>query len=499
MTQHRCDALTEDTYETVLIGDPPSRYRIMAGEEELKKELIKQFPDEEKAIKKYFRMVNKSVTSAKNAAILKALPRSLSRLLIWTGLHRLVTRGFSKMAQTSVQKALEEMTMNKDLQALLAYNYADYGTEPSRAPCFMQARLIAHYMNGAYYPRGGPSNIAKKVIQTITDNGGKVLVSAPVSRIVVDDDTGKATGVEMKDGHIIESNLVISDAGFMNTVTKLLPPGLIDVDFAADDSHTQLHPGTSGLNLFVGLKGDSESLNLPKSNVWIHSSNDLSATAKRMKGLTLDEALELDPKDIGLIFVGCPSTKDSSWATRHPDKSTLEIITLAPYGWFEKFESIFDKTTKSHGPEYESAKTRLAEKLWDRVVQVLDTSKLPKTLEAVDHYEVGSPLTFAHYYKSQRGAFYGLDIDLKRFEPRTFFLRLRPDVPEVPGLYLTGQDVMADGMIGAMMGGLLCAQKVLGVVNLGSLLRKANNRKEKSAENKHKQELSAEGVKVGIA
>jgi all-trans-retinol 13,14-reductase len=472
--------MTLDTYDTVIIGNPPSRYHIVAGEKELKKELIKQFPDEEEAIKKYYKMVKKTTARLKYAALLKSFPLPLSRVMLWTGLYRLMARGYTKTAKTSVQNVLEKLTANKDLQALLAYNFADYGTEPSKAPFFLQAMVAAHYMNGAYYPHGGPKIIPNKVIQTIVDKGGKVLVSATVDRILVDELTGKATGVQMKDGHIIESNVVVSDAGFMNTVTRLLPAGLINVDFAAEDSPDLLHPGTSGLYLFVGLNGNAESLNLPKSNIYIHSSNDLSATAERIKRLTLDEALELDPKDVGVIFVGCPSTKDSSWGARHPDKSTLEIITQAPYHWFEKFEQTFDKATKSHGPEYDYAKKRIAEKVWSRVVQALDSAKLPKTLDAVDHYEVGSPISFAHYYKSQRGALYGLDHDLKRFEPKTFFLRLRPDLPEVPGLYLTGQDIIADSMMGAMIGGLLCAQKVLGVRNPMSLLRNDVNNKEKT-------------------
>jgi all-trans-retinol 13,14-reductase len=338
--------------------------------------------------------------------------------------------------------------------------------------------VASHFMNGAYYPRGGPSDIPKKVIQTILDNEGKVLVSAPVAQILVDEHTGKAKGVQMKDGRVIESSIVVSDAGFINTITKLLPEGLVNIDFAAENSPNQLHPGSSGLTLFVGLKGNAEALNLPKSNIFIHSSNDLSGTAERIEKLSLEKAMDMDPKDFGVIFVGCPSTKDSNWSARHPDKSTLEIITQAPYHWFESFERTFDKTTKSHGPEYEYVKTRLAEKVWSRVVDVLDGAKLPKTLDAVDHYEVGSPLSYAHYYNAQRGALYGLDLDLKRFEPKTFLLRLRPEIPEVPGLYLTGQDIAVDGMIGAMFGGLLCAQKVLGLRKVISLLRKSRHKKE---------------------
>ncbi len=459
----------------MIIGNPPSTYQIVAGEENAKEQLIKQFPKEGRAINKYFKMVKKISTDFNNAFLLKALPLPLSRFLLWTGLYRLVARHFTRAAKTPVQNVLSKLTTNKDLQAVLANKYVDYGTEPSYAPFLIHTIMESHYMNGAYYPRGGPSVIPKRVIQTILNKGGKVLVSAHVDHILLDEQTGRAKGVQMKDGVIIESNAVVSDAGFMNTVANLLPEGIINVDFATKDSKNLLRPGISGLAIFIGLKGNAKSLNLPKSNVSIHPSNDLSDLAKRVKGLTLDEVLNLDLKDISSVFVSCPSTKDSSWATRYPDKSTLEIFTLAPYHWFEQFEHTFDKTTKSHGPEYEYAKIRIAEKIWTRVVEALHSAKLPKTLEEVDYYEVGSPLSFSHYYNSQRGALYGLDHDLKRYEPKTFFLRLRPEVPEVPQLYLTGQDISINGFMGAMIGGWMCAQKVLGVTNPMSLLH--NNKK----------------------
>ena len=39
--------------------------------------------------------------------------------------------------------------------------------------------------------------------------------------------------------------------------------------------------------------------------------------------------------------------------------------------------------------------------------------------------------------------------------------KLRPET-DVPGLYLTGQDILSCGFTGALWGGLLCAQQVLG-------------------------------------
>jgi all-trans-retinol 13,14-reductase len=467
----------DECYDTIYLGHN-EKYEIVAGEKELKEMLLKRFPNEKDAIDKYYGMVQKAEKTFFRGMMLKYLPLPVTKLLSRSGLYQvLMGKRFSKWTQNSCQSQLEELTKNKDLQALWAYNYANYGTEPDRAPLLFQLYNAAHFLDGGFYPRGGPSSIPQKVIQAVTDRGGKVLVSAPVKRIVVDPKTGAATGVEMKhDGKIIKAKVVISDAGFLNTATKLLPKGLLNMDFAKGkeqecSNDAQLHPATSGINLFVGLKGNATDLNLPKGNVWIHSSNDLSATAKRIQGLSLEEALELEDTDcFPVTFIGVPSTKDTSWDKKHPGKSTLEIICATPYHWFEKFVDL-DKKGKSRGPEYEAAKLKLAHKMWERVIRTLGTEVLlPKTLDEVDHFEIGTPLTFSHYYQSQRGAWYGLDHDLNRLEPRVFWERLRPEVPEVPNLYLTGQDVAGVSLMGGMVGGVTCAAKILGVVNPLALL-----------------------------
>uniref|UniRef100_A0A6V2ACP5 Amine oxidase domain-containing protein n=1 Tax=Ditylum brightwellii TaxID=49249 RepID=A0A6V2ACP5_9STRA len=85
---------------------------------------------------------------------------------------------------------------------------------------------------------------------------------------------------------------------------------------------------------------------------------------------------------------------------------------------------------------------------------------------------MGTPLSYAHFLNADGGSFYALDHDRQRFFPKNFYLRLRPEIPEVPGLYLTGSDAMTLGFVGAMAGGLICAQQVLGIHNPMTLLRK---------------------------
>lgn len=471
------DKMDDDQFEEVWFGD--KRFEIDSGEENQIEKLIQQFPGERKAIETYYSSVHKARTSYNRVLLLKTLPRPLVKLLLKSGLIRLLDGGFRKWARVTVQEGLEALTDNKELQAVLAYNWGDYGVEPSRAPFVMQLLCASTFLNGGYYPRGGPSVIPKKIIQQIISKGGKVLINAPVKRILVNDSKhhNQVTGVEMSDGTVLSAGTVVSDAGFINTCTKLLPEGMVDVSFAHDDStsprESKLHPGSSAISLFVGLKGGAESLNLPTAQCWAYPSIYTSRDAARIKAMSVEEAIAMDPADLGPLFIGKPSVKDSTWKTKFPDRTVLEIIALGPqYAWFEKFVQL-DRKERAKDTEYSNIKRALADKMWTRSVEVLskDGARLPITLAKVDHFEVGTPLTYHHYYKSVRGAFYGLDEDVKRFEPENCYLRLRADVPEVRGLYLTGQDVVASSLAGAMCGGLLCAQRILGVWNPASLLR----------------------------
>lgn len=51
---------------------------------------------------------------------------------------------------------------------------------------------MRHYFSGAYYIRGGPSEVPFQMVQVIEELGGRVLVNAPVSEIIMN--SGRAVG-----------------------------------------------------------------------------------------------------------------------------------------------------------------------------------------------------------------------------------------------------------------------------------------------------------------
>lgn len=84
------------------------------------------------------------------------------------------------------------------------------GVPPKNSSILINALLIHHYKRGAYYPKGGASEIAFHIIRTIQKYGGNCLVRAPVSQILVDE-KGAAHGEEKlcpsAEGSMLDSRL----------------------------------------------------------------------------------------------------------------------------------------------------------------------------------------------------------------------------------------------------------------------------------------------------
>lgn len=92
--------------------------------------------------------------------------------------------------------------------------------------------------------------------------------------------------------------------------------------------------------------------------------------------------------------------------------------------------------------------------------------KLPQLRGQVDYVEFSTPLSTAYFNAYSRGELYGLDHTPERFNQDW----LKPKT-EIQGLWLTGQDVLSCGVVGAMMSGVLTAVAVAGVPKMLPVLK----------------------------
>jgi len=428
-------------YDRFYIGDKV--FNAVAGKQAFRDNLVRQFPNEAQAIDRYIALLDRSGDALSAFGMGRGMPQWMGKAIKpWLNWKR---RGAYRRTTWDV---LSQLTDDKDLIATLCGQWGDMGMPPKRSPFMAHAMIARHYLYGGYYPVGGAWRIADTIIPKIQAGGGEVFTYARVAEIEVAD--GAVTGVRMQDGHRIECACVISSAGVDNTFNHLLADSV-----AKQSGYRQLmgtvQPSVGHLGVYIGLQGTAEDLGLPRTNYWIYPSNDYDGA--------LDAFLANPDAPFPIVYISFPSAKDPDYENRHPGTSTIEIVAPAPYEWFARWR---DETWGQRGDDYEALKQQLG----DRLMEIL-YDKVPQARGKVDYYEVSTPLSTNWFGGYQRGELYGLAHTGERLEQDW----LRPKTT-IPGLWLTGQDVLTCGVTGAMMAGMITTMSLVGTAKMGPLMKR---------------------------
>jgi len=416
----------DDHFDRIFLGD--EHYDLVAGKKAYRDALVAAFPEEEKAIDTYLHCMRTVKQGLRPLMLKKIAPAWASGLVSKWQSHK--TPDYFNQTTRSV---LESLTSNQKLIAVLTGQWGDNGLPPAQSSFIIHSMIAQHYMHGGYYPVGGASRMAETIIPVIRQTGGEVFTYASVEKILVND--GVAGGVRMADGTEIPSPVVISDAGVFNTFENLLDES-VPQRTAYLQRLGRVRRSMSSLCLYIGLQYTAEELGLPRTNLWIYPSEHYETDL---------EAFECDREAaFPLVYISFPSAKDPSFTSRYPGRAAVEIVAPGPHSWFEPWA---DKPWGKRGEDYEALREELSQRLLRRLYE-----KLPQLEGKVDYYELSTSLSTDHFCRYRQGEIYGLDHTPGRFEqdwlkPRT----------EIPGLWLTGQDVVSCGVVGAMVGGLLTA------------------------------------------
>lgn len=421
----------DPVYDRIVIAG--RRYDFVAGKDNFAAELKRHFPAEAEAIDRYVELVCKVARAVPRYFMGQALPPRVARA--YAGLRERLVPAETLMSTRAV---LESLTQNQELIAVLTGQWGDYGLPPAEASFMMHASLAKHYFGGGNYPVGGSWKIAHTILPVIRAAGGEVFTYARVKEILVED--GRACGVVMDNGDALRAPRVVSSVGARLTFGQLLPEAQRRAH-GYEEKLGQVKASGATMTLFLGFKGSARELNLPKTNLWIYPSPNHEDNVERFRR----DAEAPFP----LVYVSFPSAKDPAWDANYPGKSTVQVITMAPYEWFERWRGT---TWNQRGADYEACKEAFTQRLLAELYR-----QMPQLEGKLEIAELATPLSTEWFHLYDRGEIYGLDHDSQRFRQHW----LHPVTP-VKGLYLTGQDVVTAGVGGALMAGLLSTAALLG-------------------------------------
>jgi all-trans-retinol 13,14-reductase len=434
-------AAMDEEYDRFYIGDKV--FSAMAGKAQFRDNLVRQFPAEEQAIDRYMELLSKvggALSMFGMARVLKPWQKTMATpYLKWK------TPGF---IFRNTYDVLSELTDNQDLIAVICGQWGDMGLPPKQSVFMVHAMIARHYLYGGFYPIGGSWRIADYMIPKIQAAGGEVFTYANVEQILADN--GEVSGVKMTDGQEIECRVVVSSAGVDNTFGHLLPAELVRSK-GYEVSMRKVRPSIGHLCLYIGLKETAEQLGLPKTNFWIYPHNDYD---KAVADFRADPAAPFP-----VVYISFPSAKDPEYLDRHPGTATIEIVAPAPY---ERFEQWKGTTWGKRGEDYEKLKVALSERLLRHLYD-----RLPQLEGKIDYHELSTPLSTEWFAAYRHGELYGLDHTSQRLQQDWLTPRTR-----IPGLWLTGQDILTCGVTGAMMSGMLTVIAMVGSRKIGPLMKR---------------------------
>lgn len=399
--------------------------------------LVRAFPEEEKAIDAYLDSVKDVAQAMRGYYLARVLPPKLGAFGLGAFADKVLARRAVKAFSETTQKRLDSLTHNSRLKSVLASQWGYYGAPPSESSFAIQALVAKHFMHGGYYPVGGASEIAKTLLQTVAKAGGWTRVSTDVESIVCE--KGRAVGVRIKKtGEEIRARRVISAAGVLATVERMLPEEVREAPWAREIRKLEAAP--AHVCLYIGFKGDITTAGASAANKWFYETWSTEA-----KGWDVDSVHTMETlPDAPCLYTSFPSLKDPRHDPGPELRHTGEVVTFVPW---EAFSSWVDTRWKKRGEDYETFKKALTEKM---LAQFL--SHMPALAPMIDVVELSTPVSTHNFTRPSRGSIYGLMPTPERFACPW----LRPRSP-VPGLFFAGSEVATVGVIGAMMGGVLAA------------------------------------------
>lgn len=358
----------------VIDGD---RTRIPNGLPKLEARLVRRYPESEKPLREYFRIVGQLGNALDR---LDGLPDRLTPSVVLRTAYR--HRHLIRYLRWTLEDLYDHLKMPPRLRAILAGQCGDYLLPPRDVSLLLHVALVFNYDRGAYYPRRHFFHFVESITDAIRSRPGcAVLFEHEVEHIDVE---GKrVVGVVTKNGRRFTARRYVSNVDPRRTADLARGSGLermrpLDYRYSC---------GT--FTMYLAVRGlDLRDHGFGSFNVWHYPHHDLNRI--------YDDQLVRHDLSNPWLFMSTPTLHTDEPGLCPPGEQILEIATCCDYTRFARLR-------RNDRRAYNVAKKELRE----RILDVVDQRYVPGLRDHLALRIAGTPVTNERYCWAPQGNAYG--------------------------------------------------------------------------------------------
>jgi len=392
--------------------DDGSKFHHASSWNEFEKTLLADFPEEEKAIRKYAETIR---------SVVKTFP--LDELVY--NEHDLTS---DNVLDLNAKEFIDSLTENRKLRAVLAGSNLLYAGSAAKCPLYVHALVTNGYVLSAYRCVDGGSQLAKELAKRIRAKGGEVLRRKKVVSFELDN--GELRAANTEDGERFQANKFISNIQ-PRVLLNMIGKGHFKPAF-----YNRMHKIPNTLSSFtVNIVCKPNSFPYMNYNIYHHTTDHVWAKPDYSEAEWPLQFMLNTPA----------SSKTGEFA---------EGISILSYMRFDEVEKWKDShktiVSPSERPsDYELFKADRTEKLLAAAEK-----RFPTIRDCIQSVHASTPLTYRDYIGSDDGNMYGTEKDFRK--GLTNFIAPQT---KIPNLWLTGQYLNLHGIMGVTVSSIItCSQ-----------------------------------------
>lgn len=126
-------------------------------------------------------------------------------------------------AWRSVAGMVSDCVRDERVRQLLSFHSLLIGGNPFDTSAIYALIHTLEKRWGVWYAMGGTGALVRALTTLFSDMGGELQLNAEVAEIVIDDVSGRATGVRLTSGALLLADTVVSNADYAHTYLELIP------------------------------------------------------------------------------------------------------------------------------------------------------------------------------------------------------------------------------------------------------------------------------------